>query len=60
MFDQIFVSPQVKRSVLISNKHIICSMVYSSCQRTKDLNLEASWSHSLVPILCPKMYFFQY
>ena len=36
MFDEIFLSPQVKRIVIISNKHIIYQLPY---ELTNDLKL---------------------
>ena len=64
MFDQIFVSPQVKRSVIICNKRGIYKLPHElglglglgfyeirKCQG----NLEISLNHSLVPSLSPKI-----
>ena len=58
MFYQIFLSPQVKGSTIISNKHVIQEL--SNDLRTRILenlekNLKMTLNYSLVPILILKM-----
>ena len=59
-FYQIFLLPQLKRSLIISNKLVYTSCL-KSCQTTEDLgsweirkdqnNLKTSWNYNLVPSL---------
>ena len=57
MFYQIFLSPQVKRNLIISNK-LVYTRCFTSC-RTKKIgkvqdNVKTSWNYNLVPSLLPK------
>ena len=63
MFCRFFFSPQVKRSLIISNE-----LPYTSCRTTEDLvsyeirkvqkNVKTSWNYNLVPSLPPLRFFF--
>ena len=63
MFYQFFLSPPVKRSLIISNKLVYMSCL-TSCQSTYDLgsqkirkvqnNVKTSWNYNLLPSLSPK------
>ena len=63
MFYQIFLLPQVKRSLVISNR-LAYAISQTSCRTTKDLrfqeigkvqnNFKMSWNYNLLPTLPPK------
>ena len=59
MFHQIFFSPQLKRSVIITNKHGIYELPYELPKnvrlRNYQENLKTSKNYSLVPSLPLKM-----
>ena len=65
MFDKIFVSPQVKRIVIISNKHGIYELPHElpndlrklgNIKKISKLNRIIAW----YPVLLPKLKFCQY
>ena len=59
MFDKIFVSPQVKRMVIISNKHGIYELPHELPNnlrlRKYQEDLKTSHNYSLVPSPAPKI-----
>ena len=62
-FYQIFLSPQVNRSAIISNKHVVLKVASWIVERLKirrknRKNLKTCWNHNLIPSLPVKMNFF--
>ena len=56
MFYQIFLSPQLKRSVIISNKlvHKLSQLPNDLRLRKVENNVNTSWKFNLVPSLLPQ------